>query len=239
MTDPVSDISGTNLQDPPVVQGRVLGIAPVDDGLDLSVDDDLRQAGAPEPNPDVGSVPNANDQIAALAAAVKQIQQAIAKQQLNTDIAAQTKSSASSIPSDATTVGNDLEFQREKVSLNPDDSSYNNNPSAYKHAKAQFKPVAEKMLAKDTRSVGELYKWLRSFRNFASTICVQNPVCFAILHLRDPAETWAQNRCLKNGTALRDATFTQFTEALAREVREGLVHQGFGRQPDVEANLRV
>jgi len=54
---------------------------------------------------------------------------------------------------------------------------------------------------------------LRSFRNFASTICVQNPVCFAILHLRDPAETWAQNRCLKNG-ALRDATFTQFTEAL-------------------------
>ena len=70
-----------------------MGIAPVDDGLDLSVQDELRQAGTPEPNPDVGSVPNTNDQIAALAAAVAQIQQAIAKQQLNTEIMAQAASS--------------------------------------------------------------------------------------------------------------------------------------------------
>ena len=32
--------------------------------------------------------------------------------------------------------------------------------------------------------------------------------------LRDPAETWAQNRSLENGTPLRDATFTQFTQEL-------------------------
>ena len=57
-----------------------------------------------------------NDQVAALAAAVTQIQQALAKQQLNTDIAAQA---ASSLPSDATTdpghpsAADDLkEFQR-------------------------------------------------------------------------------------------------------------------------------
>ena len=200
MTDPVSSISGANWQDT-TASNLIL-----DDG-------DLRQAGAPEPNPNVGSVPN--DQIAALAAAVAQIQQALAKQQLNNDIRAQE--AASSLPSDATTdpghhsAENDLkELQRLPQSLSYDID----NPCAYQHAKAQFKPVAEKMLAKDTRSVGELYKWLRSFRNFASTICVQNPVCFAILHLRDPAETWAQNRSLKNGTPLRDATFTQFTQEL-------------------------
>ena len=181
-----SSISGANLQDT-TASNLIL-----DDG-------DLRQAGAPEPTPNVGSVPN--DQIAALAAAVAQIQQALAKQQLNNDIRAQE--AASSLPSGATTdtghhsAENDLkELQRLPQSLSYDID----NPCAYQHAKAQFKPVAEKMLAKDTRSVGELYKWLRSFRNFASTICVQNPVCFAILHLRDPAETWAQNRSLENGT---------------------------------------
>ena len=81
MTDPVSDISGANLQDTAA------------SNLNLD-DEDLRQAGAPEPNPNVGSVPNTNDQIAALAAAVAQIQQALAKQQLNTDIAAQAASSS-------------------------------------------------------------------------------------------------------------------------------------------------
>ena len=81
MTDPVSSISGANWQDT-TASNLIL-----DDG-------DLRQAGAPEPNPNVGSVPNNNNnQVAALAAAVAQIQQAIAKQQLNTDIAAQAASS--------------------------------------------------------------------------------------------------------------------------------------------------
>ena len=81
MTDPASNISGANLQDTAVLN------------LD---DEDLRLAGAPEPNPNVGSVPNTNDQIAALAAAVAQIQQALAKQQLNNDIRAQE--AASSLP---------------------------------------------------------------------------------------------------------------------------------------------
>ena len=107
MTDPASNISGANLQDTAVLN------------LD---DEDLRLAGAPEPNPNVGSVPNNNnDQVAALAAAVTQIQQALAKQQLNTDIAAQA---ASSLPSDATTdpghpsAADDLkDFQRLPKSL--------------------------------------------------------------------------------------------------------------------------
>ena len=200
MTDPASNISGANLQD---TAARILNLD----------DEDLRLAGAPEAN--VGSVPNNNnDQVAALAAAVTQIQQALAKQQLNTDIAAQA---ASSLPSDATTdpghpsAADDLkEFQRLPQSLSYDID----NPSAYQHAKAQFKPVAEKMLAKDTRSVGELYKWLRSFRNFASTICVQNPVCFAILHLRDPAETWAQNRSLENGAVFEGTILRPPSETL-------------------------
>jgi hypothetical protein len=98
--------------------------------LNLEDDDDLRQAGAPEPN--VGSVPNTHDQIAALAAAVAQIQQAFARQLLNHDIAAQA-APAPSLPSDATTdpghqqatlagiTSNDLNvFQR-----GPDYSSYN------------------------------------------------------------------------------------------------------------------
>ena len=89
MTDPASNISGANLQDTAVLN------------LD---DEDLRLAGAPEPNPNVGSVPN--DQIAALAAAVAQIQQALAKQQLNNDIRAQE--AASSLPSDATTDPGDV-----------------------------------------------------------------------------------------------------------------------------------
>ena len=123
MTDPASNISGANLQDTAVLN------------LD---DEDLRLAGAPEAN--VGSVPNNNnDQVAALAAAVTQIQQALAKQQLNTDIAAQA---ASSLPSDATTdpghpsAADDLkDFQRLPQSLSYDID----NPSAYQHAKAQFK----------------------------------------------------------------------------------------------------
>ena len=110
MTDPVSSISGANWQDT-TASNLIL-----DDG-------DLRQAGAPEAN--VGSVPNNNnDQVAALAAAVTQIQQALAKQQLNTDIAAQA---ASSLPSDATTdpghpsAAYDLkEFQRLPQSLSYD-----------------------------------------------------------------------------------------------------------------------
>ena len=65
MTDPASNISGANLQD---TAARILNLD----------DEDLRLAGAPEPNPNVGSVPNNNnDQVAALAAAVTQIQQAL------------------------------------------------------------------------------------------------------------------------------------------------------------------
>ena len=97
----------------------------------------------------------------------------------------------------------------------PRDDPYDiNNPLLCRQATRVTKVYTEKMLQAGTVSVGLLLVWIRSFSAFCKTLIVRNPVQLAIMHLRPPADSWAEQFVLPDGRPLISASWNEFTGAL-------------------------
>ena len=97
----------------------------------------------------------------------------------------------------------------------PRDDPYDiNSPLICRQATRVTKVYTERMLQAGTVSVGLLLVWIRSFSAFCKTLIVRNPVQLAIMHLRPPADSWAEQSVLPDGTPLIYASWNEFTGAL-------------------------
>ena len=97
----------------------------------------------------------------------------------------------------------------------PRDDPYDiNNPLFCRQATRVTKVYTERMLQAGTVSVGLLLVWIRSFSAFCKTLIVRNPVQLAIMHLRPPADSWAEQFVLPDGRPLISASWNEFTGAL-------------------------
>ena len=97
----------------------------------------------------------------------------------------------------------------------PRDDPYDiNSPLICRQATRVTKVYTEKMLQAGTVSVGLLLVWIRSFSAFCKTLIVRNPVQLAIMHLRPPADSWAEQFVLPDGRPLISASWNEFTGAL-------------------------
>ena len=97
----------------------------------------------------------------------------------------------------------------------PRDDPYDiNSPLICRQATRVTKVYTERMLQAGTVSVGLLLVWIRSFSAFCKTLIVRNPVQLAIMHLRPPADSWAEQFVLPDGRPLISASWNEFTGAL-------------------------
>ena len=97
----------------------------------------------------------------------------------------------------------------------PRDDPYDiNSPLICRQATRVTKVYSERMLQAGTVSVGILLVWIRSFSAFCKTLIVRNPVQLAIMHLRPPADSWAEQFVLPDGRPLISASWNEFTGAL-------------------------
>ena len=97
----------------------------------------------------------------------------------------------------------------------PRDDPYDiNSPLICRQATRVTKVYTERMLQAGTVSVGLLLVWIRSFSAFCKTLIVRNPVQLAIMHPRPPADSWAEQFVLPDGSPLISASWIEFTGAL-------------------------